>query len=192
MKTIDCRNQACPYPVINVKRTLAEHKEIRVIVDDGAPRVNVTRFSLNRGYNVTEQQDESGWILTITGVPDTNAQNSTSSSNNDRIILITSDRLGDGPEELGRLLMKNFIHTMLESSEIPTRIFFLNTGVFLSCEGSDLLEALSKLHGMGLEIFSCGLCLEFFKLKEKLRVGTTTNMLVTVESLMTANQVIKL
>jgi selenium metabolism protein YedF len=192
MKTIDCRNQACPAPVINVKRALEEGTEIQVILDDGAPRENVTRFAHNRGYQVTEQQDGSGWILTISGNPEINGPSSLPSAGCNRILLITSDRLGDGPEELGRLLMKNFIHTLLETSEIPARILFLNTGVFLTCEGSDVREALEKLHGMGVEIFSCGICLDFFKLKDKLRSGATTNMLVTVESLMTAEQVIKL
>jgi selenium metabolism protein YedF len=192
MKTIDCRNQACPAPVVNVKRALAELNEIRVIVDDGAPRENVTRFSRNRGYLVTEQPDGTSWVLTISGNPDKTGPASLPSPDGDRILLITSDRLGDGPEELGRLLMKNFIHTLLETSAMPARMLFLNTGVFLTCEGSDVREALDKLHGMGVEIFSCGVCLEFFKLKDKLRAGATTNMLTTVESLMTAGQVIKL
>lgn len=193
MKTIDCRNLACPVPVINVKRALEQDKSIQVLLDDGAPRENVTRFSRNRGYQVTEQQDGTSWILTIYGTPDrTGNQDSTTSSVGNRILLITSDRLGDGPEELGRLLLKNFIHTLLESSDMPTRMLFLNTGVYLTCDGSDVLEALEKLHGMGVEIFSCGVCLDFFKLKDKLRAGATTNMLLTVESLLTAAQVIKL
>jgi selenium metabolism protein YedF len=162
-----------------------------VIVDDGAPRENVARFSRNRGYNVTEQQDGTSWVLTISGSPDKTGPTSLTSPDRDRILLITSDRLGDGPEELGRLLMKNLIHTLLETSVTPSRMLFLNTGVFLTCDGSDVLEALEKLQGMGTEIFSCGVCLEYFKLKDKLRAGAVTNMLVTVESLLTAGQVIK-
>lgn len=191
MKTIDCRNQACPAPVINVKNALETENEILVIVDDGAARENVARFSRNRGYQVTEQQDDRGWTLTISGTADKKAAIPLPSSGGS-ILLITSDRLGDGPEELGRLLMKNFIHTLLESCKLPSKIIFLNTGVFMTCEGSDVREALEKLHGMGVEIFSCGICLDFFILKDKLRVGTTTNMLVTVESLLSAGQVIKL
>jgi len=192
METIDCRNQACPAPVINVKKALEAQGGVRVILDDGAPRENVTRFSRNRGYQVAEQQDGASWVLTISGAPDKAGPASLPAPDGSRILLITSDRLGDGPEELGRLLMKNFIHTLLESSELPSRMFFLNTGVFLTCEGSDVLEALGKLHGMGIEIFSCGMCLDFFKLKDKLQAGATTNMLTTVESLLTAGQVIKL
>jgi len=192
METIDCRNQACPAPVINVKKALEAQGGVRVILDDGAPRENVARFSRNRGYQVAEQRDGACWILTISGGPDKVGPASLPASDGSRILLITSDRLGDGPEELGRLLMKNFIHTLLESSELPSRMLFLNTGVFLTCEGSDVLEALGKLHGMGIEILSCGMCLDFFKLKDKLQAGATTNMLTTVESLLTAGQVIKL
>jgi selenium metabolism protein YedF len=192
MKTIDCRNQACPAPVINVKKELEEQNEVQVILDDGAPRENVARFSRNRGYQVAEQQDGASWILTITGNPDKTGPVSLPASDGSRILLITSDRLGDGPEELGRLLMKNFIHTLLESSKLPSRMLFLNTGVFLTCEGSDVVEALGKLHGMGIEIFSCGVCLDYLKLKDRLKAGATTNMLTTVESLLTAGHVIKL
>jgi selenium metabolism protein YedF len=192
METIDCRNQACPAPVITVKKALQEHTEIRVLLDDGAPHENVTRFSRNRGYQVIEERDDSGWALTITATAGRKQPATGAASQGRRVVLITSDRLGDGPEELGRLLMKNFIHTLLETSELPNRMLFLNTGVFLTCEGSDLLEALGKLHGMGVEVFSCGLCLDFFKIKEQLRAGATTNMLAIAEDLLSADHVIKL
>jgi selenium metabolism protein YedF len=192
METIDCRNLSCPAPVINVKKALQEHAEIRVLLDDGAPHENVTRFSRNRGYQVTEERDGSGWILTITGTDNSLRPASDIVLQGNRVVLITSERLGDGSEELGRLLMKNFVHTLLETGELPSRMLFLNTGVFLTCEGSDLLEALGKLQGMGVEIYSCGLCLDFFKIKEKLRAGTTTNMLAIAECLLSADLVIKL
>lgn len=192
METIDCRNLPCPAPVINVKKALQEHAEIRVLLDDGAPRENVTRFSRNRGCRVTEVRDGSGWVLTITGAVEALRPVPGAVSQGGRVVMITSDRFGDGPEELGRLLMKNFIHSLLETGELPSRMLFLNSGVFLTCEGSDVLEALGKLHGMGVEIFSCGLCLDFFKIKEKLRAGATTNMLAIAEYLLSAGLVVKL
>jgi selenium metabolism protein YedF len=192
METIDCRNLACPAPVITVKKALQGHREIRVLLDDGAPRENVARFSRNRGCQVAEEQDDTGWVLTITENPCVMHPAPNATLVGERGFLITSDRLGDGPEELGRLLMKNFIHTLLETPELPSRMFFMNTGVFLTCDGSDTVEALVKLHGMGVEIFTCGLCLEFFSLKDKLRAGATTNMLATVESLLSSGLVIQL
>lgn len=192
MNTIDCREMACPAPVITVKNALQEQNEFRVLLDDGAPRENVTRFARNRGLDVTEERNGSGWAITIRNSDAAVQSHSATAGDGDQILLITSDRLGDGPEELGRLLMKNFIHTLLETDTSPQRIFFMNKGVFLSMEGSDVFEALEKLHGMGIEIFSCGLCLDFFGIKEKKRVGNTTNMLTTAERLLSARQVIKL
>lgn len=192
METIDCRGMSCPAPVITVKNALGERTELRVLLDDGAPRENVARFARNRGFRVEEQRAKDAWLLTITGDGPSSTTAARASSTGERQLLITSHQLGEGPEELGRLLMKNFIHTLLETSELPARIFFMNRGVLLTSEGSDVLEALEKLSGMGVELLSCGLCLDYFGLKEKLRVGITTNMLTTAESLLSAGQVIKL
>jgi selenium metabolism protein YedF len=192
MKTVDCRNMACPAPVITVKKALEEQAELRVLLDDGAPRENVTRFARNRGFQVSEEQDGSVWTITITAGDTPAPPAAAVSTQGNRIILITSDLLGEGPPELGKLLMKNFIHTLLETRDTPAQMFFMNRGVLLTSEGSDMLEALEKIAGMGVEIFSCGLCLDFFDLKSKLKVGATTNMLTTVDSLLSAAQVIKL
>jgi len=100
METIDCRNLPCPAPVINVKKALQEHAEIRVLLDDGAARENVTRFSRNRGCRVTEERDGSGWILTITSAVEAPRPVPGAVSRGGRVVMITSDRLGDGPEEL--------------------------------------------------------------------------------------------
>jgi len=105
---------------------------------------------------------------------------------------VTSDRLGDGPEELGRLLMKNFIITLLESTELPDKILFVNRGVLLATEGSDLLEALEKLGNRGVEVLSCGVCLDFFGKRDALRAGSVTNMFTIVETLMSLHGVVRL
>jgi len=192
MNTIDCRNMACPAPVISVKKALEGRTELRVLLDDGAPRENVSRYVRNHGFKVKEERNADAWLITITGGSAATAAPPQAFTQDERILLITSNLLGEGPEELGSLLMKNFLHTLLETAEIPARIFFMNRGVLLTTEGSDVLEALEKLGGMGVEILSCGLCLDFFGLKDKLRAGSTTNMLTTADSLLAAKQVIKL
>ena len=195
MKTVDCRNMACPIPVVTMKKALEESggEVVQVLVDPGAPRENVTRFALNRGYQVSESAIDGGYALTITGgdaSPAVSAERQTKSGK--RALLVTSDRLGDGPEELGRLLMKNFIITLLELPDEPDTIYFLNSGVFLTTEGSELLDVLNRLNNRGVEIFSCGLCLDFFQQKDKLEAGAVTNMLTIAESLMQARSVIRL
>jgi len=192
MNTLDCRNLSCPAPVIAVKNALLNTRELSVRLDDGAPRENVARFARNRGYAVSEERDGAGWLLTISGSTDLPPTSSASEPEGTRVFLITSDRLGEGPEELGRLLLKNFIHTLLETGTQPTHLLFMNSGVFLTCEGSEVLEALGKLVNMGAEVFSCGLCLDYFDLKGRLKVGATTNMLTTAEYLLSAGLAIKL
>lgn len=182
---------SCPAPVIAVKKALEKDMELEVLLDDGAPHENVVRFASNRGFEVSEKKVDDFWKLTIT--PGAVSQTAASSpSPAETVFMITSNRLGDGPEELGRLLMKNLLFTLLETSDLPSRILFLNSGVLLTTEGSEVLEALGKLSGMGVEILSCGLCLDYFGVKEKLQAGATTNMLTTVESILSSARVIRL
>ncbi|HET6419894.1 MAG TPA: sulfurtransferase-like selenium metabolism protein YedF [Geobacteraceae bacterium] len=193
MKTIDCRNMACPMPVVMVKRALEESpgEELKVLLDDGPPRENVTRFAVNRGFTIEETPLDSGYAILISGsAGETLAIKKVKSG--DSVMLIASDRLGDGPDELGRLLMKNFINTLTEVSETPDLMLFVNTGVFLTTEGSDVLEALEKLGNKGVEIASCGVCLDFFHRREKLKAGSITNMFIIAESLLKAGSAIRL
>ena len=106
------------------------------------------------------------------------------------VILITSDRLGTGDEELGKILMKSFLNTLWDYKIKPSKVLFINRGVMLATEGSEVLETLELLEKEGVEIFSCGTCLAFYAIKEKLRVGKVTNMPFTVDSLLTASKVI--
>jgi selenium metabolism protein YedF len=193
MKTIDCRNMACPMPVVMVKRALEESpgEALKVLLDDGPPRENVTRFAVNRGFSVDETPLDEGYAILISGdAGETLALKKGKSG--ETVMLIASDRLGDGPEELGRLLMKNFINTLVEVPEAPDRMLFVNSGVFLTTEGAEVLEALEKLGNRGVEITSCGVCLDFFNRKDKLRAGTVTNMFTIAESLLKAGSVIRL
>jgi selenium metabolism protein YedF len=192
MKTVDCRNMACPVPVVTTRRALEEAagEPVQVLVDAGAPRENVTRFARNRGYHVEESTVEGGFALTISGSAaacpvDQGARTGPT------VMLFASDRLGEGPEELGRLLVKNFIITLLDLAELPDRMLFVNSGVFLTTEGSEVLEALEKLGNRGVEVLSCGLCLDFYQRKDKLRAGAVTNMFTIAESLMQAGSVIR-
>jgi selenium metabolism protein YedF len=184
---------ACPLPVVTVKRALEEAagESVKVLLDDGPPRENVTRFAANRGFQVEETAAEGGYALIISGCSKEILSTQTEKSA-ESVILIGSDRLGDGPEELGRLLMKNFIITLLDVSETPDRMLFVNTGIFLTTEGSEVIEALEKLGNRGGEILSCGVCLDFFNRRDKLRAGSITNMFSIAESMLQARSVVRL
>jgi selenium metabolism protein YedF len=192
MKTIDCRNMACPMPVVTVKRALEEAagENVQVLLDAGPPRENVARFAANRGFAVEESPVEGGYSLLISGRPAGTL--ASPEKKGELVMLIASDRLGDGPEELGRLLMKNFIITLLDVAESPDRMLFVNTGVFLTTEGSEVIEALEKLGNRGVEVMSCGICLDFFNRREKLAAGSVTNMFTIAESMLRAGSLVRL
>ncbi|HZV83332.1 MAG TPA: sulfurtransferase-like selenium metabolism protein YedF, partial [Geobacteraceae bacterium] len=178
MHEIDCRNLPCPGPVIKAKKALegSSGEQVRIILDAGAARENVARFATSRGYRVEEEQLADGFALTIvTG----NVQSpvfSTNPSFGGAVILVASDRLGSGPDDLGKLLMKNFLISLLEVIEPPEKIFFLNSGVLLTVSGAETIESLEKLAAVGVEIMSCGICLDFFSVRNKLAVGSVTDM----------------
>jgi selenium metabolism protein YedF len=106
------------------------------------------------------------------------------------VVYVRSDRMGAGEDALGRPLLASFLHTLAASPRKPRRMVFVNRGVFLTTEGSEVLEPLRALERAGVEIFSCGTCLDYFHRKETLAVGKVGNMAGTVESLLTADRVV--
>ncbi len=196
MKIIDCRNMACPAPVVTTKRALEEAKgeAVQVLVDPGAPRENVTRFAVNRGFTVAESESGGGFALTITASGEAGVEpvRTVAGRGGKTVMLVGSNYLGAGSDELGRLLMKNFIITLLDLTELPDRMLFINSGVLLTTEGSEVLEALEQLGNRGVEVLSCGVCLDFFHCKDKLVAGSVTNMFTIAESLVGAESVVRL
>jgi selenium metabolism protein YedF len=185
----------CPAPVVATRHVLAgAGKEIfEVLVDAGAPRENVVRFARSRGCEVQEHARDEYFSLTIaTNEAPLLPSHAATVTVGPRIMLITSDCLGDGSRDLGRLLMKNFIITLLDMAGLPDQIFFLNAAVQLTTEGSEVIPALVELGNRGVEIFSCGLCLDYYHKEKQLKVGTTTNMFTVAESLLVAGSVIRI
>ncbi len=88
----------------------------------------------------------------------------------------TTEILGAGDEDLGRLLMKNFIYSLARGDQAPARLMFMNGGVRLTCTGSPVLDDLRAMHEAGVIVKSCGTCLDFLGLKEELAVGEIGDM----------------
>lgn len=107
------------------------------------------------------------------------------------ILVVGSDQMGQGDEKLGHMLMKSFIYAVTKQDALPETILFFNGGARLSCEGSESLEDLRELENAGCQILTCGTCLDFYGLKEKLAVGQVTNMYEIVELMMAAGKTIR-
>jgi selenium metabolism protein YedF len=101
-----------------------------------------------------------------------------------KMFLIQSEGLGRGDDQLGLMLMANFLRLLGNSQEKPASLVFWNAGVKLTCEGSPVLAHLKKLEEQGVEILACTTCLEYFDLVDKLKVGSPTNMMKSIQSMM--------
>jgi len=194
MKTIDCRGQLCPQPVIKARKLmLAEPDSIlEVLVNDQACQDNVSRLATTMGYST--KVEKSGATIRLELSPGEKPQEShaTAAAVGPRIIFIGSDQMGSGDPELGQILMKNFIFTLTEADVLPTAIYCVNSGVRLTIKGSEILEPLEELANRGVDIASCGLCLEYFDAKDSLAVGRVSNMLELVNALEGAGSIIRL
>lgn len=188
MKVIDVRNMACPAPVVKTKKALEELTEgqISIIVNSPEACQNVQRFAKSQGCNVKVEEENGVYTITISKVANKNKNVKKGAD----VLFITSDQLGTGDETLGQLLIATFINTLLEAQPKPAKMLFINRGVMLTTEGSRVLDTLHQLEKEGVQIFSCGTCLNHYQLKEKLKVGKITNMYDTINSLLTANKVI--
>ena len=188
---VDARGLPCPRPVINTKKALEEIEEgiITVIVDNPESKGNVTRFARSQGCRIEVEEREDASYLQITKGHPTEEK---SGPEKPTVVCITTDKFGVGEDELGAILMNAFLNTLWDYEPRPATLLFINSGVMLTTEGSEVLESLNLLEQEGVEVFSCGTCLEYYGIKDKLRVGKVTNMYETVAALMTADKVINI
>jgi selenium metabolism protein YedF len=192
MKEIDCRGMACPQPVITTKKALEEMEQGKfiLIVDNPAARDNVERFVQSQGAKVSIEKKENDFYLHIEkgsacDLPEL------AQKTEKVVVYINSNLMGVGEEALGAILMRSFLKTLLDLKPIPSKLIFVNSGVRLTTEGSEVLESLKAISEKGAEILSCGTCLDFYGLKEKLRVGIISNMYDIAQSLLEADRLIR-
>ncbi len=102
----------------------------------------------------------------------------------DKVLLLTKDYLGEGSEELGRNLMKSFLYVLTEADVKPKAIYCINSAVNMLVTGSEHLDNLTALEAAGVTIAGCGICLDFYGVKDKVQVGTITNLYAITESLL--------
>ena len=197
-EVIDCRGLACPAPVLQTKELLEKKGPhlVKVTVDNEAASQNVTRFFESQGFTVTVE--ESGSDFCIIGrkgemaVPGCAYDESEKSDRKKIMVMVATDRIGHGNDNLGSKLMISFLMTLKEMGEDLWRLVFVNNGVKLTIAQAEVLPVLMELEGEGVHILVCGTCLTYFDLLDKKQVGETTNMLDIVTSMQLADKVINI
>ncbi|NEZ45960.1 sulfurtransferase-like selenium metabolism protein YedF [Clostridium niameyense] len=188
---IDCKGLKCPQPVINTKKYFdsIEEGQATVIVDNEVAKNNICKFSENNGYNVKSEEKDSLHYIEITKEACSCCQD-INLDEKKLVMVISKNTLGSGDDKLGSALMKSYLYALSESDKIPSDLLFLNGGVKLTVEGSDCLETIQTLKNKGVNILSCGTCLDFYGIKDKLKVGEITNMYTIVEKMTSGNNTI--
>lgn len=198
-KEIDMRGKPCPVPVIQTKKALESTKggTIVTIVDNDVAKENISKLVKSMNLKAEIKEAKGDFYIEIYKEGDMQISEglefpSKNPKSEDLVILITKDTLGEGNRELGEVLMKGYIYTLTEASKMPRRLLFLNAGVRLTVEGSSVIDHLRKLEEKGVEIVSCGTCLDFYKVKNQLLVGGIGNMYDIVEKSNAAKKTITL
>ena len=194
--TVDAMGDKCPVPVVKAKKALATMDEgtLEVLVDNETSVTNLTNFAKSQNCEVaSEQLGEAKYSVKIVKTADSAAPAAAAGGAGigPRVVVVPSEVMGHGDDELGDVLIKAFIFALTQQDDLPDCILFYNGGVKLTCEGSPVLEDLGKLANAGVEIFSCGTCLKHYGLEEKLAVGEVTNMYVIVEKQLHAGVIVR-
>lgn len=198
-RELDCRGLACPAPVLQTKEIIEkEHPDmIRIIVDNEAAKQNVSRFLQSHSFDVTVQEEETDFCVVGRNKRQSSAARTVmveegQTEKQKIMVMVATDRMGYGDDELGRKLVVNFIRTLKEMGDELWHLVFVNNGVKLTIEGSAVLPDLEELEQGGIHILVCGTCLDHFKLLDKKQVGETTNMVDIVAAMQLADKVINI
>lgn len=219
MITVDAMGDICPIPVVKTKKALGELSgpgQIEVLVDNETAMKNVTKMAKSTGAQAEQEQLGEGAYRVLITVGEGSAVSSGQKGSGNApvkdgavqpdaaaqapaacqacvstVVAVGSDRMGEGSEELGHILMKSFLFAVTQLDQLPDKMIFYNGGAKLTVEGSESLEDLKNLEEQGVEIMTCGTCLDYYGLKEKLAVGGVTNMYSIVETLQSAVNVIR-
>lgn len=203
---VDAMGDQCPIPVIKTKKALKEITEttlVEVHVDNEIAVQNLSKMAKQKNLEYKcEKLEEQHYIIKINAEAEGVSIQQKAPAENDKeicypdrksntVVVLSSNQMGNGSEELGQILMKGFIFALTELDELPSTVLLYNSGVKLSTEGSNSIEDLKTLQAQGVGILSCGTCLNYYDLTEKLQVGDVTNMYFILEKMAQADKIIR-
>ena len=195
-KKLDCKGMACPLPVVTTKKAMEELTEdgiVEVIVDNETAVQNLLKLAAKSNFAAaSEKKSDEEFVVRIevkTGCGDVCEQGE--KKEGPTTVVISSSTMGSGDDELGKNLMKAYIFALTNVAPTPDNIIFYNGGAHLTVEGSASLEDLKNLEKAGVNIMTCGTCLNFYGITEKLQVGQVSNMYDIAQTMADSDLVIR-
>lgn len=191
MIKVNAIGEVCPKPVIMTKKALKEIETgiVEVSVDNETSKENVEKMTKEMGYEFKTAQNGDIFVITINKTE--KSEESSAEKEENIVVSIGSDKMGEGEGELGKILIKGFIYALTEMETLPKTILLYNKGVFLASTFEDTVKDLKALEEKGVEILSCGTCANFYHVQDQIKAGTVTNMYTILERQMKASKVIK-
>ena len=190
---VDARGLMCPKPVIETKKALdkIDGGIITTIVDNKIAKENVRKLAQSMNYYVDVKEIDTDFHISISKEQGTVIEREMLSENiGDFVIIVGKDKMGSGSDELGDILMRGYIYTLTEAKPYPKAILFINSGIKLTIDTSEVLDDLKVLEDKGVQLLSCGTCLDYYGYKDRLAIGEVTNMFTIVELTNTSSNAI--
>ncbi len=209
IKKVNALGDACPIPVVKTKnaiRELAGAGIVETLVDNEIAVQNLTKMANQKGFGVKSEKIADDQFRVTMEIGESAADQKQEDQGSDAqeqclvtpgghkkniVVAVTSPLMGHGNDELGAVLIKGFLYALTQQDVLPTTILFYNGGATLTTEGSASIEDLKSLEALGVEILTCGTCLNYYKLSDKLLVGGVTNMYEITEKLINADLIVK-
>lgn len=206
---IDARGLACPQPVIMAKKAIEENEQIIVLVDNDMAVENIRRLALKMacGFSVTEKEGGIREIaLARTGAVDKTIEDRGFSAQEDDlsctvvasekgagplVVVFSDNHMGRGDDVLGDILIRSFVHTLLQLKPVPDTVICYNAGVKLAVKGSAVLDDLQQLAKDGVDILVCGTCINYFELGDQVAAGHISNMYDIAETMAGAGRLLR-
>ncbi|WP_257286268.1 sulfurtransferase-like selenium metabolism protein YedF [Endozoicomonas sp. SESOKO1] len=201
LHTLDMRGHLCPQPLIKTRRlwkTLAAGEQFQVLVDNDIAHLNLVSFLNDQGAGPSVQKEgDDCWVIVASRAADSAISNAAARAKSaantapevslavgqqpanqpaNYIVVLKSDCMGHGDDDLGRLLVKGYLNTLRELENKPTAIILYNGGALIANQGSGSEAALRTLEEDGVDVIVCGACVDFFAIKETLVAGRISNM----------------
>lgn len=197
-KEIDARGENCPRPFIMTKKALDDREigKIVTIVDNEIAKENVCKLAKSQELDYKVKTKDNDFYIEIEKVKALGekqvSKGESDNKLNNSVIAFTKDKLGEGNDELGEVLIRGYIYTLTELEKKPKSLLFLNGGILLTTKESHVVDDLKKLEDMGVEILSCGTCLDYYGLADELKVGEVANMYLIANAMNEAENTITL
>jgi selenium metabolism protein YedF len=199
MTLVDARGKLCPQPIIMTKKTLREGcKDFVILLDNETAKENVLAFLEDNNIECSCIGEAGSYEISVGNAKyeekkilvSEKSMTEQPSENVRKAIVIKNNRMGQGNDDLGRILLESFINILPDMDGLPTNIVFYNAGIFMVVDETPVIKALRKLENEGVRLLVCGACLDFYDKKKMLKVGKVSNMYDILECLNASTTII--